>query len=553
MANDILPTMAVGGTPAAAPKLRLTHLTGSLTGRTVDLPPGSYRVGRHPDSAVRYDHTIDFLVSTRHGILAVDEGVWTFVDTNSTNGTYVGNARITRHALSRGQTLVLGTPGAPGSASFLVELDPTDAAVPPATADGDGPFAQEPPESQVFVQFTCTFCGATNTASAAQGGQSVPCAACGRSTAVPVTPGIAPRPAVAAPPVVTSPAVNASGAPPVPPPGGGAHAVAAPGGAVPVQGEGFFGGIVSGMKEKINRMRERSELKREVATLEQQVPQMELDARKSCTLLGQELWKRHAAALGAFRSAEALARADDAIHGIEDKIAAAESAYAEEKAAQDRWLADWQAKLTAAEAELAAADADLNATRQMQQQARQAVTAALTEKVAGLSAVQQTLAELISEARGEPRDDFWSRYSGAMQELKDRQAELSAEVPGWADLLAARTAATEGTAAATTRRESADQAVQALKADRASADAAADEARRRHEQAVAGLRAEIEQLKVPLAPYYMDLGRQFVDSPSLASIEPPAAAAAAKSAVERWGLAHATLNLKRQRVNELDA
>lgn len=58
-------------------------------------------IGRGPDAAIRLD---DDYVSTRHARIAASGDQWFVEDLGSTNGTYVGSARITQPT-----TLTLGT------------------------------------------------------------------------------------------------------------------------------------------------------------------------------------------------------------------------------------------------------------------------------------------------------------------------------------------------------------------------------------------------------------------------------------------------------------
>ncbi|HEX8911157.1 MAG TPA: FHA domain-containing protein [Humisphaera sp.] len=561
MSNDPFPLTAPGApAPAAAPRLRVNHLVGSLAGRVVDLDPGgAYRVGRHPECQVRYDHTVDFLVSTRHGQLAVEDGAWVFTDTNSTNGSYVNGVRVHRHVLASGQVVVLGTPNAAGSATFAVEVAPVGA----APAGADGPFAQEPADSSEFVQFPCQHCGATNTAVGAHAGQMIACAACGRPTAVVVPPGYR-APAAAAGPAVQPYAPTASSySPGYAQPASGQPA--APGlqpvqprppvaGGAGQQPGGFLGGIVSGVKGKIDRMRERGELKREIAGFEAQLPQLETAARQACTTAGQDLWRQAAGPLKAFRSAGALEKADDAVRQVEERVAAADRDGTAAAQAHAEWTDGWQERHAVAERELADAEQALADAKQSQQRAKDAVTAAWAPRVDAMAFIQQKLAALASEARQDPPDDLWPRYQSAIAELNERQAELATEVPGLADLVAARSAAAEAVTAAAERREAAVTTVEQSKAERAQHDAARADAERQHQQAVAALRAEADQIRAPLAAYHMDLGRQYIDTPDAPAVDPlPASVGAARQAVQAWGQAYAALGQRKQRLAELDA
>ena len=100
---------------AAAPKARRqpkqkarkgspTHVLvvdGANKGERADLSQAPILVGRGSDAAIRLD---DDYVSTRHARIAASGDQWFVEDLGSTNGTYIGSARITQPT-----TLTLGT------------------------------------------------------------------------------------------------------------------------------------------------------------------------------------------------------------------------------------------------------------------------------------------------------------------------------------------------------------------------------------------------------------------------------------------------------------
>jgi hypothetical protein len=98
---------------AAAPKARRqpkqkarkgspTHvLDGANKGERADLAQAPILIGRGADAAIRLD---DDYVSTRHARIASSGDQWFVEDLGSTNGTYIGSARITQPT-----TLTLGT------------------------------------------------------------------------------------------------------------------------------------------------------------------------------------------------------------------------------------------------------------------------------------------------------------------------------------------------------------------------------------------------------------------------------------------------------------
>ena len=94
------------GAQKAPPKRRgsPTHVIvteGSNVGERAELDQAPILIGRGSDAAIRLD---DDYVSTRHARIAASGDQWFVEDLGSTNGTYVGSARITQPT-----TLSLGT------------------------------------------------------------------------------------------------------------------------------------------------------------------------------------------------------------------------------------------------------------------------------------------------------------------------------------------------------------------------------------------------------------------------------------------------------------
>ncbi len=100
---------------AAAPKTRRqpkqkakkgspTHVLvvdGANKGERAELAQAPILIGRGADAAIRLD---DDYVSTRHARIAASGDQWFVEDLGSTNGTYIGSARLTQPT-----TLTLGT------------------------------------------------------------------------------------------------------------------------------------------------------------------------------------------------------------------------------------------------------------------------------------------------------------------------------------------------------------------------------------------------------------------------------------------------------------
>ena len=74
---------------------------GANRGERADLAQAPVLIGRGSDAAIRLD---DDYVSTRHARIASSGDQWFVEDLGSTNGTYIGSARITQPT-----TLTLGT------------------------------------------------------------------------------------------------------------------------------------------------------------------------------------------------------------------------------------------------------------------------------------------------------------------------------------------------------------------------------------------------------------------------------------------------------------
>ncbi|RNL60794.1 FHA domain-containing protein [Nocardioides marmoriginsengisoli] len=81
-------------------------LEGGNSGETVSLAAAPLLIGRGNDAAIRLD---DDYVSTRHARIASSGEQWYVEDLGSTNGTYVGNSRITQAtAISLGTQIRIG-------------------------------------------------------------------------------------------------------------------------------------------------------------------------------------------------------------------------------------------------------------------------------------------------------------------------------------------------------------------------------------------------------------------------------------------------------------
>ena len=90
--------------PSKRPRGAPTHVAiteGANAGETISLDLAPLLIGRGSDAAIRLD---DDYVSTRHARIGRSDDTWYVEDLGSTNGTYIGSARITQPT-----TLTLGT------------------------------------------------------------------------------------------------------------------------------------------------------------------------------------------------------------------------------------------------------------------------------------------------------------------------------------------------------------------------------------------------------------------------------------------------------------
>ncbi|MEV4558856.1 FHA domain-containing protein [Kitasatospora sp. NPDC049285] len=128
---------------------QLPQLVLEIDGRQRVLEPGrSYTIGRDPNSDFPFD---DARVSWRHASLTFDGTGWQLTDHGSTNGTFVGGARVAQTAVHPGGVIHLGNgqngprlafsapAGAPAAPSDIHE-----AATSRATPGQQAPYQQQP-------------------------------------------------------------------------------------------------------------------------------------------------------------------------------------------------------------------------------------------------------------------------------------------------------------------------------------------------------------------------------------------------------------------------
>ena len=108
--------------------IRLTHLSGSLTGTASISPKAVVRIGRGADCDVRFDSRLDARVSAHHAEIRFDGGHYVVVDSGSSNGTMVNGKMVKRQKLRSGDKIVFGAPGGP---EVKFEIDESLAPRPP--------------------------------------------------------------------------------------------------------------------------------------------------------------------------------------------------------------------------------------------------------------------------------------------------------------------------------------------------------------------------------------------------------------------------------------
>ena len=100
-------------TPITQPA-RLVAVAGPYSGQTFPLKPGETQIGRESTKDVAL--SMDNAVSRSHARVAQEAGVYVLYDDGSTNGTFVNNARVSRHELVNADVVQVG------SSKFRFEL-----------------------------------------------------------------------------------------------------------------------------------------------------------------------------------------------------------------------------------------------------------------------------------------------------------------------------------------------------------------------------------------------------------------------------------------------
>src|SRR3982751_2973646 len=116
----LLSCSAVDSFPAGASMIELTHLSGSLEGKSSTSDRGPLRIGRAPDCEIRFDSERDRSVSNHHAEIVFTDGAYHLIDTGSTNGTIVNGRKVVKHRLAYGDRLRFGEPDGPEA---MVRID----------------------------------------------------------------------------------------------------------------------------------------------------------------------------------------------------------------------------------------------------------------------------------------------------------------------------------------------------------------------------------------------------------------------------------------------
>lgn len=91
--------------------IRLVQEFGAQAGRSFDFQKDRVRVGRAPDNDVVFDAHLDLDASGRHCELVLAQGVWTVIDQNARNGTWVNGMRVQSRPLAHGDVIECGRSG----------------------------------------------------------------------------------------------------------------------------------------------------------------------------------------------------------------------------------------------------------------------------------------------------------------------------------------------------------------------------------------------------------------------------------------------------------
>ena len=92
------------------PRIIVEHITHFNQARQ-EFESQVVRLGRDPNSEIAFDPDRDLMVSANHCKIIFSEGKFVLLDNESTNGTFVNDARVKRRDLQGGEVLTIGTGG----------------------------------------------------------------------------------------------------------------------------------------------------------------------------------------------------------------------------------------------------------------------------------------------------------------------------------------------------------------------------------------------------------------------------------------------------------
>ncbi|MFV0390224.1 MAG: PrsW family glutamic-type intramembrane protease [Pyrinomonadaceae bacterium] len=92
-------------------QLRLYIDSGSLAGQQFEMSRGTLTIGRRQDSNVKFDSSIDKIVSGNHAKIELRPDGFYLVDNGSTNGTFVNDEVVSERSLVNGDRITFGKNG----------------------------------------------------------------------------------------------------------------------------------------------------------------------------------------------------------------------------------------------------------------------------------------------------------------------------------------------------------------------------------------------------------------------------------------------------------
>jgi pSer/pThr/pTyr-binding forkhead associated (FHA) protein len=548
MSQNYPSTMAGTSAGVVSPRLRLTHLTGSLANTSFDVDPANaadaVTFGRIDASSVRYDHDVDFLVSARHGKLVAEAGEWVVYDPmapgerGSTNGTYVDGARVDKRAVLRsGQVVTLGTPNAQGSASFRVEFDPS--AEPTRFGEGSTPWDV----GDDSVVLTPSGLGSPSTPQQPKPQKPNPFSqGSGGPSSIP-----------GGADVVKFPEQPFGGSRPAADPAKGAPAAKGAAAAEPAKAVVTGKAAAAGF-DSFRLKSELQKLKKQVPEMQRAVDLLQAEADRACGELGKELWQPNVRdKVTQLPAITLLADAEKAVEKATGKRAQAEHEHSLKGEDFQSLVAEWKEQADVLDGEVAAADQALADAQAGQNRAREAVVAALAPKAEVVGRAAEQMGQWAAEAKADPRDDAWQRLLEIVEGIERQASELAVPVPRLPDLMAARAETKDAVEAAKRQHDEVVARAEDHRKERAAMDAARADQDKFHRDQLAAIKVEMDIAVGRFPVAYNELGRQFVAAKNPPAVTPlPPSVSTARSAVGKWSLKHTELEETKKRVAELE-